>query len=497
LDCDIFLSYSHSDLPIARVIARELEARGYRCWFAARELQAGLPPLQAIASGLKGARAGVVLGSAAAETSSQVLRELEWLVINDRPVFVLQLKATPVAGLLSELLTQATTVVFPEAVGAFSLSRKSAEWQQFLNLLERTGLQPRATAQSQAPKTPGRWMSGEWSGAGRLAIAAALFFCLLLGLGAVRIWSQSGTEQPIQDGFLVDQTTPHFSPVFNVESLVRVEAPPSGLPRQLRNSIGMKFALIPPGSFTRRSALAPMESYTVTLTKSYYLGVTEVTQQQFRELMGVDAAESVEGDLLPVNAASWEQASEFCKRLSALPAEQMAGRTYRLPTESEWEFAARAGSGKRFFFGDDIASLEQFAWVNENSRKQVQAVGLKLPNSWGLYDVYGNVAEWCSDWLAEYPTAGATDPRGPESGTLKVIRGAGVWEHSLSVHSGLRQYGNSESLHGFRVLCEVSPSIAEKQLPPPGREKSLEGPIADVPNLSKSGRYRMENKFDR
>jgi formylglycine-generating enzyme required for sulfatase activity len=175
----------------------------------------------------------------------------------------------------------------------------------------------------------------------------------------------------------------------------------------------------------------------------------------------------------------------------------MAGRTYRLPTESEWEFAARAGSGKRFFFGDDIAGLEQFAWLNENSRKQVQAVGLKLPNSWGLYDVYGNAAEWCSDWLAEYPTAGATDPRGPESGNVRVIRGGGCWEYSRVVHSGLRQFGNSESLRGFRVLCEVSPSIAEKQPAAPGREKSLEGPIADVPNLSKSGRYRMENKFDR
>lgn len=488
---DIFLSYSHADLPAARLVVRELERRGFHCWFAARDLQPGLPPLQCFSSGLQGSRVGIVLGTSAAESSSQVLRELEWLVINDRPVILLQLKSTPVSGLLGELLAQTTSL-------DFSGSGTVAEWQQLVALLQRAGLEPGERRQMFPRLASLEGLGWSLPESRRLRLAAALLFCLIGTLGVFRLWATATPDNRLVGSGEADSAFKHISPVINAESLVRVEELPTNLPAQLRNSLGMKFALVPPGSFTRRSSLQPTESFTVSLTKPYYLGVTEVTQQQFRELMGVSAGLVKSGDLLPADSVTWFQAVEFCQRLSELPAEREAGRTYRLPTESEWEFAARAGSGKRYFFGDDVSSLDQFAWLYENSQNQTQAVGIKLPNPWGLYDVYGNVTEWCSDWLDEYPAAGATDPLGPATGEQKVLRGGGFLDRQSLTHSGWRQYSHPEHHRGgMRVLCEVTvPGFGEQSESPPSW-KRLDGPFADSPIMSKGDRYRMENKFDR
>ena len=197
----------------------------------------------------------------------------------------------------------------------------------------------------------------------------------------------------------------------------------------------------------------------VALTKAFSIGVHEVTQAQFQRVMGSNPSE-FKGLKNPVENASWREAVEFCSKLSALPAERAAGRVYRLPTEAEWEYACRAGTKTGYTFGDSDSKLGDYAWYGKNSGSKTHAVGGKQPNAWGLYDMHGNVWEWCRDSHAPYPTGNATDPSGPASGAIRVIRGGG-WSvtaefcrsayRSMFVPSFRVYY-----LGGFRVCLDPS-----------------------------------------
>ena len=151
-----------------------------------------------------------------------------------------------------------------------------------------------------------------------------------------------------------------------------------------------------------------------------------VTHEQYERVMGMNPSHLKEPQL-PVNTVSWISVVEFCDKLSALPEEKAAGRTYRLPTETEWEYACRAGSTTLYSFGDNPADLGDHAWFQENSSVTTHPVGEKRPNAWGLYDMHGNVWEWCADWLGEYTKSPVDDPVGPSTGTDRVTRG-GSWD---------------------------------------------------------------------
>jgi len=204
------------------------------------------------------------------------------------------------------------------------------------------------------------------------------------------------------------------------------------------NSIGMRFVLIPAGEFMMGSPADDQDSFgserpqhQVRITKPFYLGVHEVTQGQYEAVMGSrpwsGKRYAKEGADYPASYVTWEDAVAFCEKLSA-----KEGRTYRLPTEAEWEYACRAGSSTRFFFGDDPSAFGNHAWYSENARdageRYAHGVGRKKPNGWGLYDVYGNVLEWCADWYGEgyYKESPVDDPNGPSSGDVRVVRG-GSW----------------------------------------------------------------------
>ena len=243
-------------------------------------------------------------------------------------------------------------------------------------------------------------------------------------------------------------------------------------PKEITNSIGMKLVLIPKGTFMMGSPIEEEgaendeKQHQVTIGKDYYLGVTEVTQGQYEKVMGTNPSyfqkrviRKSDSSMYPVEQVSWEDAVEFCKKLSDLPEEKKAGRVYRLPTEAEWEYACRAGSKAAYSFGANSKTLGDYAWFGENSGNQTHPVGEKKANAWGLYDMHGNVWEWCSDWYGVYPKGSVSDPSGPSEGSIRVDRG-GSWAYgAANCRSAYRGWGAPSyriGNDGFRVALSSS-----------------------------------------
>ena len=192
------------------------------------------------------------------------------------------------------------------------------------------------------------------------------------------------------------------------------------------NSVGMEMVLLPGGQFTMGSR--PDEkgrahdefAHEVIISKPFYIASTEVTQKQWKEIMGFENC-NFRGDSLPVEKVSWQQAMEFCRKLS-----EKENKNYALPSEAQWEYACRSASQDSFA---GSGNLDEMGWYFNNSENTTHAVGTKKPNDWGLYDMHGNVAEWCLDnYEKDYPQEQVTDPAGPAEGKYKVFRG-GAWSH--------------------------------------------------------------------
>jgi len=217
------------------------------------------------------------------------------------------------------------------------------------------------------------------------------------------------------------------------------------------NSIGMRFVPISTGTFTMGEGKT---AHKVTLTKAFELGQHEVTQEQYEKVTGKNPSK-FEGPQNPVEQVSWNDAVEFCRKLSELPAEKKAGYVYRLPTEAEWDYACRAGTTTAYSFGDSESELGDYAWYNKNSGDTTHPVGGKKPNPWGLYDMHGNVWEWCQDRHGSYPSGSVTDPTGAVSGSNRVLRG-GCWGfnsgYCRSAHRDWFTPGLRNNDLGFRVL---------------------------------------------
>ena len=198
--------------------------------------------------------------------------------------------------------------------------------------------------------------------------------------------------------------------------------------------------------------------FEVSLSRGFWLQQTELTQAEYEALMGINPS-YFKGTSNPVETVNWTEATEFCRRLSELPPEKSSGNLYRLPTEAEWEYACRAGSTTAYCFGDAEAGIEDYGWFNKNAARTTHPVGGKKPNAWGLHDMHGNVAEWCSDFYGDYPSGSVTDPRGPESGEVRSLRGGGwffVPHFARSAHrDGYPPTARYVGL-GFRLVAEPS-----------------------------------------
>ena len=195
------------------------------------------------------------------------------------------------------------------------------------------------------------------------------------------------------------------------------------------NGVSFQMIRVEDGTF-RMGAMAGDEqayenekpAHDVTLTYDYYIGQTEVTQALWKAVMG-DNPSTMIGDNLPVNNVLWKDADAFAKRLS-----ELTGCSFHLPTEAEWEYAARGGKKSNSYLYAGSNNVDDVAWYGSNSRGTTHAVGTKQPNELGIYDMSGNVWEWCSDWLAPYSAEALVNPIGPATGAYHVYHGGG-WEH--------------------------------------------------------------------
>lgn len=193
----------------------------------------------------------------------------------------------------------------------------------------------------------------------------------------------------------------------------------------LGGRVKMDFVFIPAGEFMMGSEVSVLEKpvHRVRISRPFYMGKYEVTQGQWQAVMGNNPSKFKGNDDLPVECVSWIDCQEFCKKLS-----EKVGRTVRLPTEAEWEYACRAGSTGKFCFGDAESELDDYAWYSKNSDRRTHPVGTRKPNAWGLCDMHGNVWEWCQDWhdAFYYEQSPVMDPKGPTSGSDHLWRG-GAW----------------------------------------------------------------------
>ena len=228
----------------------------------------------------------------------------------------------------------------------------------------------------------------------------------------------------------------------------------------LGEGVTMQLNRIPAGTFVMGSP--PTEQgrgnderqFSVTISKPFYMGIHQVTQLQYLAVMGTNPSQNP-GMNLPVEMVSWNDAVEFCKKLS-----EKTGRNVRLPTEAEWEYACRAGTVTAFNTGATL-TMEQANFDGGRGRvERTSPVGSYAKNAAGLYDMHGNVWEWCSDWYAAYPEGAVVDPKGPDRGRGRVLRG-GSWHLTPDFcRSAFRYwsrpvYGDDSIGLGFRVLLEL------------------------------------------
>ena len=241
-------------------------------------------------------------------------------------------------------------------------------------------------------------------------------------------------------------------------------------PVQWTNSVGMKFQLIPPGEFEMGSneGEADAKPHKIKITQPFYLGTCEVTHEQWEKVTGKIRSTWFPGPQLPINCISLYATEEFCAKLNKLEnrtAKSPSDSAYRIPTEAEWEYAARAGTATRYYTGDTEKDLDRAGWYEKNSGATPHPVGQKEPNAFGLYDMLGNVWEWCSDTYDKdyYSKSPSENPAGPKREYPledTVVRGGSFLydpPFCAATHRDRYEAERYNKDFGFRVLLPIQP----------------------------------------
>ncbi len=307
----------------------------------------------------------------------------------------------------------------------------------------------------------------------------------LLTQGKTRGWIRSQKLAETQSRRLVDYWQDHSGiagslrlmtteialngPAPASDGLRKAEISDQAVQKVMTNSVGMKLVWIPPGEFdmgSDKGHASERPVHRVKISKGFWMGQTEVTQAQYKVVMETEpwsGKRVQQSDSNPTVYVSWNDAVEFCRKLS-----QLEGRMYRLPTEAEWEYACRAGTTTRFSFGDSESLLSDYAWFQGNAggvgEWYAHPVGQKKPNAWGLFDMHGNVCEWCGDLFAMdyYSKSPSIDPQGPSTGEYlggPILRGGSWHGDPEDCQSAIRTWSLPDTrvgYDGFRIVLDLN-----------------------------------------
>jgi formylglycine-generating enzyme required for sulfatase activity/predicted Ser/Thr protein kinase len=347
----------------------------------------------------------------------------------------------------------------PREAKASEIARQPKSARTRIEKADTNGARARSTSQLDFARKPGV----------RLALAGAS-----LGiLGCILVFALLSRRSPVPTGDTEGvQSQPNQATKSATEDQHRLKPVPADTPKRVTNGVGMTLTLIPAGEFQMgssksedtRAADSELPRHRVRITRPFYMGVTEVTQGQYRAVTGVNPSFNTGSDNLPVDQVSWLDALAFCNKLSARenlePYYRIEGKTatiaggpgYRLPTEAEWEYACRAGTTTRYWFGNDESLLPEYAWIGGKSNSRSHPVAEKPANAFGLYDMHGNAFEWCWDGFDAnfYRRSPVDDPAGPKlAPPIRVHRGGG-WSHPPE---DARSAGRAGAPQDFRNLA--------------------------------------------
>ena len=451
---DVFISHSSKDKTIADAACVCLESRGIRCWVAPRDIVAGVDWGSSIIDGINGTKVMVLILSSHSNVSKQVLREIERAAHRGMPVLPLRVEDVTLSKSLEYFLSSS------HWLDAYKGPLK----QHLENLANNTAiLLEKRDAVHPLSDSPSLWQ--------RFALRPMI----ITGVSTALLTVAAGLG--IAWYILKDTPADGSKMITDVRSEGRklnAHVGIAGEPREsVTNSIGMELIELTAGKFTMGSPAGEKNRFddearvSVTLTQSFGLGKTEVTQGQWKSVMGTepwDGQDFVKADKdCPATYVSWDDVTKFCQKLTEIERKSgklKADEEYRLPTEAEWEYASRAGTETAYSFGDDEKQLGEYAWFDSNTagEQYTHKVGLKKPNPWGLHDMHGNVAEWCSDWY-DGKLIGGTDPVVPEWGSFRVFRGGGWWSRPSGCRTASRLSSVPSDRNfglGFRVARSQS-----------------------------------------
>lgn len=480
---DVFISHSTQDKAVADAACATLEARNIRCWIAPRDILPGVDWGEAIVDAISGAKVMVLIFSNHSNTSDQVKREVQNAVGEGVAILPFRIAdVTPIKSLRYFLGTQhwldALTTPLERHLDRLADTVSALLARMADNRVPEPEFKP-ANATRRTSTTPAPQLdSGEL--ANRLT--------KLREIAEHQRAEAKGVEEAEQrrrdDEFatlsrlLVEQLDakayqdarktvtellerrPDDSHAREAQGLIVHHLAAIGGDNSLLilpGGVIMEFVQIVPGTFMMGSpGSEPYRMYdelqhAVTLTKDFWLGKYPVTQAQWQAVIGSNPSHFQGDAQRPVDTVSWNDCQLFLQRLAA----QGQGE-FRLPTEAEWEYACRAGSTKAFCFGDDDSQLAGYAWYRANSGNRTHPVGQKSPNAWGLYDMHGNLSEWCQDWYGTYSHDAVIDPMGASSGLFRVTRGGTFGDDSRFCRAASRCWVSPDSANnvclGFRIL---------------------------------------------
>ena len=416
----VFISYSTKDKAVADRLCAYLETSGISCWIAPRNIVGGQDFGAAISDAIQCCRAIVLIFSSSANASRQVGREIKLAVDNDKTIIPVRLDAVLIADNFAYFLGASQWFDASGGLREEHLQRLAKTLRSYLDNVEDT-LEPEANAVVPLEQKTGVKQQKEAGWLHRYAPYAGLALVVLVGMVIVRI---------------------------------RI-APSAAGKVKVNPDDGQRYVYVPPGTFqmgcsTGDSYCYPNESplHEVRITKGYWMQEVEVTVGSYRKFCErtgrpIPAAPKfIQADDHPVVNVSWNEADTYCK-----------GAGGRLPTEAEWEYAARAGTTL-----PQYGQLGEIAWYGQNSQGGTHPGRKKKPNRLGLYDMFGNAWEWCSDWYGDYPATAATDPQGPLNGSLRIVRGAAwdsqVWNTRASDRGAMLPDGR-QIVVGFRCVRDV------------------------------------------